>query len=123
MTHLPPPTDDIAGLVEAIGAEAALRLFEQRGGTRLYVASPEKGDAIVEMLGLDAATRLHAKYGRGDMRVPLARSWRVLCYIAIGLSGPKAALKAGCTEKNVAAILKRHGRPAIQQLDLFARSA
>lgn len=123
MTTLPPPTEDIAGLVEAIGPQAALKLFEQRGGTRLYVATPEKGDAIVEMLGLDAATALHAKYGRGDMRVPLARSWRVLCYIAMGLSGPKAALKAGCTEKTVAAIVKRHGRPDRIQLDLFARSA
>jgi hypothetical protein len=41
----------------------------------------------------------------------------------MGLSGPKAALKAGCTEKTVAAILKRHGRPDRLQLDLFARSA
>jgi hypothetical protein len=130
MTVLPPPTEEVAGLVALLGPETALTLLEQRGGLRLFIADPARGSTIVEMLGLDAAVALHGRYGRGDIRVPLGRAWRVLCYIAMGLTGPQAAKRAGCTEKTVAAILKRYGRPngaaperpATPQLDLFRKA-
>lgn len=123
MTGLPPPTEDVAPLVELIGEAAALRLLEQRGGTRVYVSDPEEGRALVDIVGLDAAAAMRRKYGATRVKLPVGRQWRVLCYKAMGLSRPKIALRAGCSETTVDDIVKRHGRPATTQLDLFARQA
>lgn len=119
MTQLPPATDDVAVLVELLGPETALRLLEAAGGTRVYVARPGAGNALAEIIGLDGASAIHTRYGHGWFKVPMGRAWRVLCYIAMGLSRPKAALRAGCSENMVHDVLTRYGRPASQQLDLF----
>jgi DNA-binding NarL/FixJ family response regulator len=120
---LPPPTEDVARLVELIGDAATLRLLEARGGVRIYIADPAEGRALVEIVGLDAAAALQGKYGNTRIKVPVGRQWRVLCYKARGLSRPQIALKVGCSETTVDDIIKRYGRPATSQLDLFARSA
>ena len=128
MTVLPPPTDGIARLVELIGPEAALRLVEARGGTRIYVGGRD-GGALAEIVGVDAATALHARYGREDLKVPIARPWRVLCYLAMGLSQEAAALKAGCSRNTVQRAVAEFGhpggrqpRPASSQLDMFDKT-
>lgn len=123
MSALPPPTEDVAPLVELIGEEAALRLLEARGGVRVYVADPAEGRSLADIVGLDAAAAMRRKYGSTRIKLPVGRQWRVLCYKAMGLSRPKIALRAGCSETTVDDIVKRHGRPASTQLDLFARSA
>lgn len=123
MTGLPPPTEDVAPLVALIGDDAALRLLEARGGTRVYVSDPEEGRALADIVGLDAAAAMRRKYGATRVKLPVGRQWRVLCYKAMGLSRPKIALRAGCSETTVDDIVKRHGRPATTQLDLFARQA
>jgi hypothetical protein len=123
MTGLPPPTEDVAPLVELIGEKAALRLLEQRGGTRVYISDPEEGRALADIVGLDAAAAMRRKYGATRVKLPVGRQWRVLCYKAMGLSRPKIALRAGCSETTVDDIVKRHGRPDTTQLDLFARQA
>jgi hypothetical protein len=119
MTQLPPPTDDVARFVELIGAEAALKLLEERGGSRLYVSDPGPETEVTRIVGLDAATKLHEKFGRNWIKVPFGRQWRVVCYIAMGLNRRQTAQRAGCTENTVHDILQRHGRPAALQLNLF----
>lgn len=123
MSLLPPPTEDVAHLVELIGEEAALRLLEARGGVRVYVSDPAEGRVLAEIVGLDAAAAMRAKYGSTRVKLPVGRQWRVLCYKAMGLSRPSIALRVGCSETTVDDIVKRHGRPASTQLDLFAQSA
>lgn len=127
MTMLPPPTDDIAGLVELIGPEATLQLVEARGGTRIYVGGRD-GGALAEIVGVDAAATLHTRYGREDLKVPIARPWRVLCYLAMGLSQERAALKAGCSTNTVVRAIRNFGHPdgrqpaTRRQLDLFDKT-
>ncbi|HEV2556828.1 MAG TPA: helix-turn-helix domain-containing protein [Bosea sp. (in: a-proteobacteria)] len=121
MTGLPPPTEDVAPLVELIGEKAALRLLEERGGTRVYVSDAKEGRALVEIVGLDAAAAMRRKYGATRVKLPIGRQWRVLCYKAMGISRPKIARRVGCSETTVDDIVKRHGRPDTTQLDLFAR--
>ena len=125
MTQLPPPTDDIARLVGLIGPEATLRLVEARGGARVYLA---ESDALAEIVGLDGAAALRSRYGAVQIKIPIARPWRVLCYLAQGLSRDKTALKAGCSLNTVDRTVKNYGhpngrtvviRPASPQLDLF----
>lgn len=125
MTTLPPPTDDVAVLVDLLGPEAALRLVEARGGSRVYLA---EGAVLSEIVGLDGAAALRSRYGASQIKIPIARPWRVLCYLAQGFSRDKTALKAGCGINTVDRTVKNYGhpngrtvvvRPASSQLDLF----
>jgi len=120
MTGLPPATDDVARFVDLIGPEATLALLEARGGTRMWVPEAPEGSVLAAIIGLDGAGKMARQYGRGEIKLPLGRPWRVLCYIAMGMSRSQAALKAGCTENTVHDILARFGRPTIVQFDLFA---
>lgn len=117
-----PPTEDVQALVDMVGEDAALRLIEARGGTRIYVADPAPGTELAKLVGLDGATAMHERYGRGWVRVPLARPWRVLCYLARGMNRTQTALKAGCSENTVSDIVGRYGRPNPRQPDLFDRT-
>lgn len=119
MSELPPATDDVARFVDLIGAEATLKLLEDRGGSRLYISDPGPETEVTRIVGLDAATRLHEKFGRNWIKVPFGRQWRVVCYIAMGLNRRQTAQRAGCTENTVDDILRRQGRPAAIQLDFF----
>lgn len=112
MSALPPATDDVAPLVSLIGHEATLRLLEEKGGTRVYVSDPAEGRVLAQIVGLDAAAAMRSKYGSTRIKLPLGRQWRVLCYKAMGLSRPKIALRAGCSETTVDQIVQRHGRPS-----------
>lgn len=117
MSALPPATDDVARFVELIGPEATLKLLEARGGTRLWIA--RDNGVLADIVGLDAAGKMYRKYGSGEIKLPLGRPWRVLCYIAMGMNRTQAALKAGTSENVVHDILQRFGRPSRIQLDLF----
>ncbi|SIP95700.1 hypothetical protein [Bosea sp. TND4EK4] len=119
MSGLPPATEDVARFVDLVGADATLKLLEARGGTRLWIPERSEDSTLAEIVGLDAAVQLYRKYGAGEIKVPLGRQWRVLCYIAMGLNRSQTALRAGCTENTVHDILQRLGRPQAAQLDLF----
>ena len=128
MTQLPPPTDDVAVLVDLLGPETALRLIEARGGARVYVGGLTEGAVLAEIVGLDGAAALRSRYGATQIKIPIARPWRVLCYLAQGLSRDKAALRAGCSLNTVDRTVKNFGHPngrasvtraAGSQLDLF----
>ena len=122
MSAFAPPTEDVQKLVELLGEAAALRLIEARGGTRIYVADPTPETELTQLVGLDGAAAMHDRYGRGWYRVPVARPWRGLCYIAQGMNRTQAALKAVCHENTVDDIIRRYGRPAGNQLDLFDKA-
>jgi len=122
MTAFAPPTQDVAGLVELIGPEAALALMEARGGTRLYVSEAVAGRTITDIIGIDAAGKLASEYGRDRIKVPLGRVWRILCYRAQGQSYREIALRVGCGEGMVWSVLSRHGGTQ-KQYDLFDRPA
>lgn len=118
---LPPPTDDIARLVGLIGASAALKLIEKSGGTRVYVGEAAEGRVLTRVIGIEAARALAEHYKGEAIKVPVARSWRILCYAAMGLTRIETALRAGCSENTVFETLNRLGRPELQhrQFDLF----
>lgn len=118
MTAFAPPTDDVARLVEIIGPEAAMRLIEARGGTRVYLSDAGEGRTVSDIVGVDAAAKLNAIYGRDKFKVPLARDWRVLCYRQQGLSYRQMALRVGCSENGVGNILRRYQKTQVQ-FDLF----
>jgi hypothetical protein len=123
MTAFAPPTEDVQKLAELLGEAAALRLVEARGGTRVYVADPDPETELARIVGLDAAAAMHDRYGRGWFKVPVARRWRVLCYLAQGMNRTQTALKASCSENTVDDIVGRYGRPRNNQLDLFDKAS
>lgn len=123
MTAFAPPTEDVQKLVDLLGEVAALALIEARGGTRIYVADPDAGAELAKIVGLDGATAMHDRYGRGWYKVPVARRWRVLCYLAQGMNRTQTALRASCSENTVDDIVGRYGRPRGNQLDLFDRAS
>jgi hypothetical protein len=58
-------------LAEAIGEEAALRLLETRGGTRVYIPhQPKATDSLAASIGLSAAIGLSQIYGGDRIEVP-----------------------------------------------------
>jgi hypothetical protein len=126
MTAFAPPTEDVQKLVDLLGEAAALCLVEARGGTRIYIAdyaaAPDPEGELAKLVGLDGAVAMYERYGRGWHRVPVARPWRVLCYLAQGMNRTQAALKAVCHENTVDDIVRRYGRPRGNQLDLFDKA-
>lgn len=118
MKPIPPPPA-VAGLVEAMGIEATLKLLEAFAGERIYVPqTAAAGQVIAEAIGLEAATGLSKAYGRGYLKVPMAREWRVLIYQSRGLSYRAIARRTKCTEGNVSRILTDQGATQ-SQLNLF----
>lgn len=117
MTALPPPTPDVRRFVQALGPEAALAVIEARGGTRLWVPGSAEGSELCHEFGEDAVRRLVEAFGRGQIKIPVAREWRVQIYKARGLSYAKIARLTGCSETSVHRILQGSGLTT-QQLDL-----
>lgn len=126
MTGFAPPTEDVQRLVDLVGEVGALRLIEERGGTRVYIAdyatAPDPEAELARLVGLDGAVAMYERYGRGWHKVPVARPWRVLCYLAQGMKRTQVALRAGCSENTVDDIVRRYGRPQAIQLGLFDRT-
>ncbi len=100
MTAAPPP--EIAHFVEALGERATLLLLEHHAGTRLYVASGERGvEGLARKIGAEAARALAEMCGNDRIPVPLAKAWRARIYRADGMSHSQIARRLGCTEKQV----------------------
>jgi hypothetical protein len=117
----PEPVGEIAPIAAIIGADAALRLVEARGGTRVYIADGERAQILAEIIGVDGARAMADHYGRGEIKVPVARRWRILCCRAAGLSYQAIALRAGTSEGVVWRTLSEAGET--RQLDLFGRAS
>jgi hypothetical protein len=115
---LPPPTPDVRRFVQALGPDAALAVIEARGGTRLWVPGQATGSTLVQELGEAATLRLVEAFGRGPIKVPVAREWRVQIYRARGMSYAQIARATGCSETSVHRILAGSGLTVSRQLDL-----
>lgn len=116
---LPAPTDaTILSIAEAIGLEAAFRLVEERGGARIFVPKKTVGSELARLIGEDAAAAMAREFAGLQIKVPVARVWRVVTYRAAGYSYDRIATRVRCDLTTVRDILKRQEMKS-QQLDLF----
>jgi hypothetical protein len=95
-------------LVNLIGHDAAARLIEIFGGTRLYVPhSPHEDDLLSGSLGPEAALKLASIYGGDRIEVPnpTPRRARILELRETGCSVDAIARKLGCTRRRVFQVL------------------
>jgi len=126
-TDLLPPL--LAHWAERIGLDAALKLADAFGGTRLYIPEPDHlhpAHPIAQAIGLDAARALAEDYRGDSLTVPQAagylaalRRQRILDDLQAGLSVRQAALKHGVHERHIYRIAARARQETVQP-DLFA---
>ncbi|UPY36208.1 hypothetical protein [Sediminicoccus sp. KRV36] len=106
---------ELAYLTSLMGAEATFRLIETNGGCRIYIPKhPRQGCALARDIGLHAARLLSAEYGGGDLKVPIARVWRVATYSINGLSVRTIARRLCVSEdtvNNIRSCLRLTNRP------------
>ena len=107
---------ELAYLTEVIGEEATLRLIEARGGTRLFLRRGEQQTQLVAEIGARAAKQLGRHFTGEQVKVPLAKPWRVRVYRARGWSYARIALALGMTEAGVWRLL--HATGDTRQLSL-----
>lgn len=120
MTELKPPAQ-IAWLSDVIGAEAALRLMELRGGTRVYVPRYFDPNAeLAQALGDEAWKAIVQRWGNGTLKVPTCRWWRAQIYAGREMTYPEIALKLGCSETTVWRYLHPERMTASQLAFTFA---
>lgn len=130
-------TESMLEMAEWIGAAPTLRLIAAFGGIELYVPVKITDDhPIAEAIGIDAARRLVAVYGRerldlpaGNPAIAAARRQKILAQVKNReLSKQKAARILGTSTRYVRQLLsaprivRQLGmpRPREAQLDLFA---
>lgn len=97
-----PPPAELDYLVSRIGAAATLALIEEAGGTRIGIPKTVTPTSrIARIVGLDGARALAAWRGTEQIKVPLARHWRIRIYRAEGETYTAIARSLGITEKAV----------------------
>lgn len=116
---LPRPIGAIARLAQVIGPEAAFRLAEAHGGTRIYVPHRTAGSELARLIGeAEAAAMAREFRGGAQMKVPVAREWRVAAYRAAGETYDAIAVRLGIDIATVHRIL-RNQELTTRQLSLF----
>lgn len=92
-----------------LGEEGFVRLCQELGGTRLYVAYSLRDDCdLVQAIGRDLAEKLSRALAPATIRVPLARRQRALFYRNVeGLSNARIARRLGMTETGVTKLFGR----------------
>jgi hypothetical protein len=102
--------DVIGQLIGLCGEAPVFKLIEAAGGTRLYVPrNPVAGNRISCIVGLGAAKAIGARFGGLNMKLPLARAWRVRVYRGQGMSYAQIASAIGISESAVFGHLKDMG--------------
>lgn len=119
---LPPPIGSIASIARIIGPEAAFRLAETRGGGRIFVPKfPRPETDLARVIGPEAAEAMSREWPGLQIKVPVARAWRVIAYRDNGDSYDVIATRVGIDRTAVERIVKGKGRTAgPAQLDMFA---
>jgi hypothetical protein len=71
----PAVPENVAPYVDVLGLDRTVKLLLEFGGSPLYLPDTRarQGSAIVKLLGVEAATALGRKLGRGLIRPPLAK--------------------------------------------------
>ena len=113
-----PPPAELAYLSDRIGARATLALIEAAGGTRLHIPKSEnQGSQLARLIGLEPARALVEWRGGEDIKVPIARHWRIRIRRAMGDSYAEIARRLGITEKavheNLHAARLTHRQPSL----------
>lgn len=113
------PPGNVSWLVALVGAEAALRLIEALGGTRLYIPyTPQPGQAVVELLGAEAAGILGAERGGETVKLPLCREWRARVYRSQGRTHREIARTLSADIATVERWTRRCGDSAASAIQL-----
>lgn len=108
---LPPPPAHVAPFVEAVGAEATVKLLLLLGGAEVHVAArPGPRSRLVEAVGAEAAARLAAVAHQLPRRWPLAKPWLACCLHARGLPVAEIARTLHASDVAVRGYLRRDGR-------------
>lgn len=105
---LPRPIGGVAPIARLIGPEAALKLVERRGGTRLYVPRKDCGNnkTFNALVGIDVAGAIIDHYSGCIIKVPLGREWRIHVYHEAGLSYADIAVLLSISESTVHRVLQ-----------------
>lgn len=117
-----------AELLGLLGLGAFMRLAEEFGGTRLYIARSGDTTDLAKQLGAKAAAKLGERYAGTYIRVPLAREHRARQYRKNGQSNAEIARRLGMTETGVDKLFSRMpGKPIKgsgdpRQIDLFSNN-
>jgi len=92
-----------------LGEEGFVRLCQELGGIRLYIAYSLRDDHdVVQALGRELADKLSRALAPATIRVPLARRERALWYRnREGLSDARIARRLGMTETGVTKLFAR----------------
>lgn len=107
---LPLWTEDCDELVDLLGPAAAFALIEHWAGRLIYIPRVMADDhRLVAVLGIGPARSLAASRGGETIKVPLAKSWRILAYRARGDSYSDIAGRLLCTTSTVGSTLRRAG--------------
>lgn len=92
--------------VHAIGAETAVRLFLNFGGSTVYLSErPHAGSTLVAELGEDARAALLREFGTGTINIPLANAWTARQLDRSGLPRAAIARALRVTRESVRAFL------------------
>ena len=99
-------------LMAILGEEGFVRLCQELGGIRLYIAYRLRDDHdVVQALGRELADKLSRELAPATIRVPLARRERALWYRnREGLSDARIARRLGMTETGVTKLFGREDR-------------
>lgn len=94
---------ELTELLDAVGsAENLLKLIEAHGGRRIPVPRVASADTkLARELGMTVAEGLAAWRGGEDIKVPLAKNWRIKVYREAGYSYTKIAATLGIGESAV----------------------
>ena len=69
----PDPTERF---VRAVGAESAVRLFLEFGGSTVYLSErPQAASKLASEMGEEACAGLLREFGTGTVNIPLANTW------------------------------------------------
>lgn len=61
----------LALIAEEVSEAAAVKLAQERGGRMVWIPKNPKPDGtLAKMVGIDAATKISALLGQGDLKVP-----------------------------------------------------
>lgn len=116
--NLPRPIGAIESLAKLIGEEAAFRLAEEHGGTRVYVPHKAAGSQLAQLIGDEAAASLSREWAGIQIKIPVARHWRVVAYRQFGYTYDAIAKRLGIDISTVHGILQKE-EMTVNQLDLF----
>lgn len=115
-----PPPAELEYLTSRIGPAATLALIEAHGGTRVPIPRrPTPGCKLARLLGLTPALALADWRGGEDVKIPLAKMWRVRVYRAAGASYNEIALRLGIGVSAVHHHLQLAGLTNARQPSLF----